>query len=155
MLSLEKQSFIGNIVLKRSFQMALMSVKNLVYNKLARQNIFFALLIQFWFLLFWLTVIVIYILILLIIIINIDFIVLLLLLYFVFVTVIIIIVLSIINAVYFNLSHFIFYCSYSYDFCLRVACDVYVSHFFFFSLFLLMIYLLHSHCLYMSRIIFL
>ena len=43
MLNLEKESFIGNIVLKRSFQMALMSVKNLVYNKLVRQNIFFLL----------------------------------------------------------------------------------------------------------------
>ena len=107
--------------------MTLMSVKNLVYNKLARQNIFFALLIQFWFLLFWLTVIIIYILILLIIIITIDFIVLLLLLYFIFVTVIIIIVLSIINVIYFILSHFISYCSYYYDFCLCVACDVYVS----------------------------
>ena len=40
---LEKESFTGNIVLKRYFQMALMSVKNLVYNKLARQNIFFLL----------------------------------------------------------------------------------------------------------------
>ena len=30
MLNLEKESFIGNIVLKRSFQIALMSVKNLV-----------------------------------------------------------------------------------------------------------------------------
>ena len=80
---------------------------------------------------FWLTVIIIYILILLIIIITIDFIVLLLLLYFIFVTVIIIIVLSIINVIYFILSHFISYCSYYYDFCLRVACDVYVSHFFF------------------------
>ena len=40
MLNLGKERFIGNIVLKRSFQMALMSVKNLVYNKLARQNIF-------------------------------------------------------------------------------------------------------------------
>ena len=46
MLNLEKESFIGNIVLKRSFQMALMSMENLVY-KLARQNLFFALLIQF------------------------------------------------------------------------------------------------------------
>ena len=82
--------------------MALISVKNLVYNKLARQNIFFALLIQFWFLLFWLTVIIIYILILILIIITIDFIVLLLLLYFIFVTVIIII-LSIINVIYFVL----------------------------------------------------
>ena len=42
-----KESFIDNTVLKRPFQMALMSVKNLAYNKLARQNIFFALLIQF------------------------------------------------------------------------------------------------------------
>ena len=41
MLNLGRERFIGNIVLKRSFQMALMSVKNLVYNKLARQNIFF------------------------------------------------------------------------------------------------------------------
>ena len=40
MLNLGKERFIGNIVLKRSFQMALMSVKNLVYNKLVRQNIF-------------------------------------------------------------------------------------------------------------------
>ena len=111
----------------------LMTVKNLVYNKLARQNIFFALLTQFWFLLFWLTVIIIDILILIIITINIDFIVLLLLLYFIFATVIIIIALSIINVVYFNLSHFTSYCSYYYDFCLRAACDVYVSHFFFFS----------------------
>ena len=30
----------GNIVLKRFFQMVLMSMKNVVYNKLARQNIF-------------------------------------------------------------------------------------------------------------------
>ena len=37
---LRKKRFIGSIVLKRTFQMALMSVKNLVYNKLARQNIF-------------------------------------------------------------------------------------------------------------------
>ena len=101
---------------------------------MARQNIFFALLTQFWFLLFWLTVIIIDILILIIITINIDFIVLLLLLYFIFATVIIIIALSIINVVYFNLSHFTSYCSYYYDFCLRAACDVYVSHFFFFLL---------------------
>ena len=108
--------------------MALMSVKNLVYNnKLARQNIFFALLVQFWFLLFWLTVIITYILIIILIIITIDFIVLLLLLYFIFVTVIIIIVLSIINVIYFILSHFISYCSYYFDFYLRVACDVYGS----------------------------
>ena len=64
MLNLEKEGFIDNIVLKRSFQIASMSVKNLVRNKLARQNIFFALLIHFPFLLFWLTLIIIYILIL-------------------------------------------------------------------------------------------
>ena len=40
MLNLEKERFIGNIVLKRSFQTALMSVKNLVYDKFSRQNIF-------------------------------------------------------------------------------------------------------------------
>ena len=40
MLNLGKERFIGNIVLKRSLQMTLMGVKNLVYNKLARQNIF-------------------------------------------------------------------------------------------------------------------
>ena len=158
MLNLEKESFIGNIALKRSFQLALISVKNLVYNKLARQNIFLALLIKFWFLLFWLTFIIIYILILILIIIAINFIVLLLLLHFIFVTVIIIIVLSIISVIYFILSDFISCCSYYYDFCLRVACDVYVSPFFFiffFSLFLLLIYILYSHCLCMARIIFL
>ena len=134
------------MVLKCSFQMALMNVKNLVHNKLARQNIFFALLIQFWFLLFWLTVIIIYILILILIIITIDFIVLLLLLYFIFVTVIIIIVLSIINVIYFILSHFISYCSYYYDFCLRVACDVYVS--------LFSHYRLYHHCHHHNHFIF-
>ena len=40
MLNLGKERFIGNIVLKRSLQMTLMGVKNLVYNKLTRQNIF-------------------------------------------------------------------------------------------------------------------
>ena len=49
MLNLEKESFIDNIVLKSSFQMTLTNVKNLVCNKLARRNIFFALLIQFQF----------------------------------------------------------------------------------------------------------
>ena len=142
--------------------MALMSAKNLVHNKLARQNIFFALLIQFRFLLFWLTVIIIYILILLLLIVTIDFIILLLLLYFIVIIVIIIIVLSLTNVIYFTLSHFISYCSYYYDFCLCVACDVYLSSrfvlflfLFFLSLFLLIIYILYSHCLYMSRIIFL
>ena len=77
--------------------------------------------------LFWRTVINIYILILIII--TFDFIVLLLLLYFVCVTVIIIIVLSIINVICFILSHFISCCSYYYDFCLRVVCDVYGSLF--------------------------
>ena len=39
MLNLEKERFIGNIILKSSFQMAFMSVKNLVYHNLARQKI--------------------------------------------------------------------------------------------------------------------
>ena len=38
--ALGKDKFFGNIVLKRSFQMALLSVKNLVYNNLVRQKIF-------------------------------------------------------------------------------------------------------------------
>ena len=53
-----------------------------------------------------------------------------------FLLVIIVIVLSIIDVVYFNLSHFISYCSYYYDFWLRVACDVYLSHVFSFPYFL-------------------
>ena len=40
MLSLGKERFIGNIALKFSFQMALLRVKNLAYNKMVRQNIF-------------------------------------------------------------------------------------------------------------------
>ena len=40
MLNLGKERFIGNIVLKSFFEMTLMSMKNLVYNKLVRQNIF-------------------------------------------------------------------------------------------------------------------
>ena len=135
--------------------MALMSVKNLVHNKLARQNIFFALLIQFRFLLFWLTVIIIYILILLIIIVTTDFIILLLLLYLTVIIVIIIIVLSLINVIYFILSHFISYCSYYYDFCLCVCVWRVCVPFPFSPLFLLMIYILYSHCLYMSKISFL
>ena len=132
MLNLEKESFIGNIVLKRSFQMALMSVKNLVYNKLARQNIFVALLIQFRFLLFWLTVINILILIL----ITIAFIALLLLLYFIAIIVIIIIALSIINFIYFILFHFISSSTCHHDFCHILS-------------------LVYSHWLYMSTITFL
>ena len=143
MLNLEKESFIDNIVLKHSFKMVLMSVKNLVYNKLARQNIFFVLLVQFRFWLLWLTVIIIYILIVLIIIITIAFIILLiLLLYFIVIIVIIIIVLLVINAIYSILSNFISYFSYYYDFCLCVACDVYVSSGIIFPLFLLMINIL-------------
>ena len=46
---------------------------------------------------------------------------------FIFITFIIIIVLSIINAIYFILSHFFPCFSYYYDLCLCVACDVYVS----------------------------
>ena len=144
MPNLEKESFIANIILKRYFQMALMNVKNLVYNK------FFVLLIQFRFWLFWLTVIIIYMLIIItviiitiiIIIITIAFIILLLSLLYFIIIVIIIIVLSIINVVYFILSHFISYCSYYYDFCLCIAWDVYVSSRIFSPLFLLMIYIL-------------
>ena len=47
MLNLEKESFIANMIIKRSFQMTLMNEKNLVYQKLARLSIVFALLIQF------------------------------------------------------------------------------------------------------------
>ena len=84
-----------------------MSVKNLVYNKLAKQNMFFALLIQFRFQLFWLTAIIIYTLILLIIIIiTIAFIILILFLCFIVIIVIIIIVLSIIS-VFFILFFFL------------------------------------------------
>ena len=147
MLNLEKGSFIDNIVLKHSFQMALMNAKNLVYNKLARQNIFFALLIQFRFLLLWLNVIIVYILIL-IIIITIDFIILLLLLYIYCYYVIIIIV---INVIYF-LSHY--FLLFILLWLLFVCCEWRVCVLFF-PLFLLMIYILYSQCLYMSRIIFL
>ena len=74
------------------------------------------------------------------------------LLYFIVIIVITIIVLSIINVIYFILSHFVSFCSYYYDFCfvLRVTCMCP-----FFSPLLLMTFILQSHCLYMSRIIFL
>ena len=152
MLNLEKESSIGSIVLKRSFQMALMSNKNLVYNKWTRQNIFFALLIQFWILLFWLTVIIIYALIIILIIITVDFIVLLLLLYLIFVTVIIIIVHSIINVLFFFFFfNFISFCFLLFIllwllFALRVVCDVYVSLFSHYRLF--------HHCHHHNHFIF-
>ena len=128
MLNLGKERLIGHIVLKRSFQMALMSVKNLVYNKLARQNIFcfinpISILVvltycyyyyyyyyHYYFYYYY----------------HYYY-------YFIVIIVIIIIVLSIINVFHFILFHFIFYCSYYYDFCLRVVCDVYVSPRIFFS----------------------
>ena len=107
--------------------MALMSMKNLVYNKLARKKYIFYF-INLILILVVLTYCYHYLYpILLITIIIIAFIILLLLL----VIIVIIIFLSLINVIYFILSHFISYCSYYYDFCLRVACDVYVSHFFF------------------------
>ena len=55
----------------------------------------------------------------------------------------------------FILSHFISYCSYYYDLSVCRVCDMYISsnNFVFFPL--LMIYILHSYCLYMLRIIFL
>ena len=77
-----------------------------------------------------------YLILLIIIIITIALIILLLLLLYFFVIIVIIsIVLSITNVTYFILSHFISCCSYYYDFCLCVACDVYVSSriFFLFS----------------------
>ena len=74
--------------------------------------------------------------------------------FFVFIIVIIVIVLSITNVICFISSHFISYCSCYYDFCLCVACDVYVSSRNFFPLFLLMIYILYSHCLYNHFIFF-
>ena len=71
--------------------------------------------------------------------------------YFTVIIVIIIIVLSIISVVCFILSHFISYCLYLV--CeLRVTC---VSSHNFFSLFWLMIKILYSHYLYLSRNIFL
>ena len=74
--------------------------------------------------------------------------------YFIVIIVIIIIVLSIINVIHFILFNFISYCSYYYGFYLPVVCDAYVTPRIFF-LFLLMIYILYSSCSYMSRIIFL
>ena len=60
------------------------------------------------------------------------------------------------NLIYFILSDFISYCSCYYAFCLCVVWDVYVSSSnFAFFLFLLMIYILYSHCLFILRIIFL
>ena len=107
-----------------------MSEKNLVYNKLPRQNIFLALLMQFRFLLFWLAVIIIYKFILILITVNIDFIVLLLLLYFIFVTVIMFIVVSIINAfiLIYLMLFLIVHVTMTF---LCVTCDMYVSHHFF------------------------
>ena len=108
---------------------------------------FITLLIQFWFLLFWHTVIIIYILILVLIVITINFYVLLLLLYIFFCSVINIIVPCIINVIYFNLSHFNSYCSCYYDFCLCVACGVYGSLFSY--------YRLYHHCHHHNHFIFL
>ena len=136
MLNLGKERFIGNIVLKSSFQMALMSVKNLVYNKLARQNIFcfinsISILVvltycyhyshlyssyYYYHYYFYYEHHYYY--------------------YFIVIIVVSSIVLSIINVIHFILFYFISYCSYYYDFCLRVVCDVYVSPQFFFLSFL-------------------
>ena len=129
-VELRKRGLYWQPCLKTVFLNGLNELQIFVYNKFSRQNIFFALLIQLWFLLFWLTVVIIYILILILTIITICFI---------FVKVIIvIIILSIINVIYFILSLFISYCSYYYNFCLRVACDVYVSPFLFFVCFFLL-----------------
>ena len=66
MLNLGKERRIGNIVLKRSFQMISMSVKNLFYNKLARQKI--SCFISSLVVLFWLTFVIIIIIIIIIVI---------------------------------------------------------------------------------------
>ena len=60
--------------------------------------------------------------------------------------VIIIIALSIMNVIYFILSHLISYCWYYYDFCLLVVCDVYVS--------LFTHYRLYHHCHHHNHFIF-
>ena len=57
MLNLGKERLIGKIVLKRSFQMISMSVKNLFYDKLARQKI--SCFISSLVVLFWLTFVII------------------------------------------------------------------------------------------------
>ena len=102
--------------------MALMSVKNLVYNELSRNNVFcfinsISILVvltccyhysYFSFYYYY----------------HYCFYTLLLLLYFLVIIVIISIVLSIINIIYFFFFHFISYCSYYYEFCLCVVCDV-------------------------------
>ena len=100
--------------------MALISVKNLVYNELSRNNVFcfinsisiFVVLTccyhysysSFYYYYHY------------------CFYTFLLLLYFLVIIVIISIVLSIINVIY--LFHFISYCSYYYEFCICVVCDV-------------------------------
>ena len=137
-VELRKRGLYWQPCLKTVFLNGLNELQILVYNKFSRQNIFFALLIQLWFLLFWLTVIIIYILLLLLLIIIFT-------ICFTFVKVIIvIIILSIINVIYFILSLFISYCSYYYNFCLRVACDVYVSPFFVFCFFVFFPFLVND-----------
>ena len=137
MLNLEKESFIGNIIWKHSFQMASISPKNLVYNKLARQNILFVSLIQFKVVLTYCYYLYPY---------SSYY------HHYCFYFIIIIIFYcyyghhyyrsQYYQCYFFTLSHFISYCSYYYDFCLCVVCDVYVSSRIFFPLFLLMIYIL-------------
>ena len=71
--------------------------------------------------------------------------------YFIVIIVIVIIAFSIINVNHFVLFHLIssyFICV----FCLSVVCDIMCPFVIFFSL---MIYILYSHCLCMSRIVFL
>ena len=142
MLNLGKERFIGNIVVKCSFQMALISMKNLVYDKLARQNIFcfmnsisiLAVLSYGYH--------------------SSSFYYYHYCFYYFFIIIIMIIivavfycyhshhyyVLHIINVICFILFHFTFYCSYYYDFVLCVVCDVRMSPHIF-SLFLLIIYI--------------
>ena len=143
MLNLGKERFIGNITLKRSFQMALMSVKNLVYNELSRNNVFcfinsISILVvltccyhysYFSFYYYY----------------HYCFYTLLLLLYFLVIIVIISIVLSIINIIYlfFFILFLIAHITMNFVCVLWVTC---MSSLVFFPLLLLMIYILYFIC---------
>ena len=136
LLNLVKERLTGNIVLKCSFQMALVSVNSPVNDKLARQNILcfinsISILVvltycyhysylysyySYYHCYFYHYYHYYY--------------------YFIVIIVGIIIVLSIINVNHFILFNFISYRSYYYDFYLRVVCDGCVSPRIFFSSFL-------------------
>ena len=152
---LRKRELYWQHCFKRSFQMTLISVKNFVYNKLARQNICIFLINSISVLVFltycyhYLYPYSCYC-------------------YYCYCFYYFIIITTIFYCCYshyycsqyfismlFILSHFISYCSYYYDLSVCRVCDMYISsnNFVFFPL--LMIYILHSYCLYMLRIIFL